>query len=80
MYHIPDSKVAVTLCVVIRGQNVSHKKYITFEKNRLIEGYLCKIGSLIVLAMNRKSHIWNPMVASDLTLTQVSRSQQLLET
>ena len=31
------------------------------------------------LAMNRKPHVGIPMEASDLTLTQVSRSQQPLD-
>ena len=44
-----------------------------------VEAYLSKIGNINLLAMNRKTHMGNPMVASDLTLTHISRSQQPMD-
>ena len=49
------------------------------EFNWALEGYLSQIGNLNVLAVNNKLHMTNAMVMSNLTFTQVSRSQQLLE-
>ena len=35
-----------------------------------VEGYLGKIGNVNLLAMNRKLHVGNAMVTSNLTLSQ----------
>ena len=46
---------------------------------RVVQGYLSKIDNVNVLRLNMKAHIPIPLVMSNLTFTQVSRSQQLLD-
>ena len=41
-----------------------------------VQAILIKIGNINVLALNRKSHMGNQSVTSNMTLTRDSRSQQ----